>query len=874
MARAHVRTVLIDQAGNTIAGQAVNIYQPTTTTATIGSMYDAASGGSTVTNPRTSDAFGVVDVWLEFSQVVDFVWSDAAGEHRVSGHTEGSAPPQENQQHVHPAGNDDNDGLSWETPKETILAAYDALFDLDDFDPLGGVVYIADNSYVGGEVENQGIWLLGENDFVYPDLPPGWRAGGRVDFIGVGGANVQFGKTGSFIRGGQPGGSGWDVTDPLKPAFWLAGTFGGVRIERIFVQDTPIALRAGISSDMSNRACATAHLRVRDCSFDNGIQDPVVRADKAPVVEFGYCFWTYVEGCIFQNQRAGREAAFDFDTDTSAAVLIKPALGQSTLANDIDPSVTSFDVVDGSSFPAGNFTVFINGIVDGIVKNEHVLVATRTGNTFSGCTRQYVFDPYPNNHAAGNDVLQWPQNSSTLVHFNRIISAGGGLKYYKGTSSWSIYVDDWLQEGDFVNGVGTTIWIVNPDGFGSADINDIQTADTSLNGEPVVKIGTGAPAGAIRIGQVSPQTIEGPHFRDVPFGTNAGPRHELAEEGSMGFVGTRFVGRHDASVRAGAPPSVLFTNLAEQDVSLWSALAGDPGPATVATGQRDVYGGTNAATLSVTVPTTTAAEAVSDSDTEFDVADATGFGTPPFRILLDSEVITVVTVVGDTFGGLIRAAPVAHSNGAPVERQTQYELRHPYRANLSLDVGDWIIGGVWCKAEESGLIPGFPSELLIGIGDAVFTSTTNYAIGGLESSPEGGVYAGRWQWLPAYSKIGTITGVGTEMYMSLACGSDASRTFCYPVFCRIPAGTLEDNEVAEMGYHMGTWAKGAAAGQVSLLPSQSLYIPKGFIEGVEIAAPATPAANTYRIYAKDVAGKTGLYVMFADGSEQQIKVQP
>lgn len=53
-------------------------------------------------------------------------------------------------------GSDTNDGLSWGSAKKTLIAAYDAL------DSNGGTIYVAgDGVTVGGEVTNQGLWILG-----------------------------------------------------------------------------------------------------------------------------------------------------------------------------------------------------------------------------------------------------------------------------------------------------------------------------------------------------------------------------------------------------------------------------------------------------------------------------------------------------------------------------------------------------------------------------------------------------------------------------------------------------------------------------------------------------------------------------------------
>jgi len=52
---------------------------------------------------------------------------------------------------------------------------------------------------------------------------------------------------------------------------------------------------------------------------------------------------------------------------------------QSTLAQAITATATSFGVIDGSSFPDGNFLISAD--------DEIMLVGTRSGNTFSSVTR-------------------------------------------------------------------------------------------------------------------------------------------------------------------------------------------------------------------------------------------------------------------------------------------------------------------------------------------------------------------------------------------------------------------------------------------------------------------------------------------------------
>ena len=70
-ARRHWRFVVRDQYGFVIQNAKVNVYLPGTTTVFTGTAYDAASGGGTVTNPFTTNAFGEVEAWFDTAQVVD-----------------------------------------------------------------------------------------------------------------------------------------------------------------------------------------------------------------------------------------------------------------------------------------------------------------------------------------------------------------------------------------------------------------------------------------------------------------------------------------------------------------------------------------------------------------------------------------------------------------------------------------------------------------------------------------------------------------------------------------------------------------------------------------------------------------------------------
>jgi len=200
--------------------------------------------------------------------------------------------------YVSPNGDDSFDGLSWDTPKKTILAAYDSL------PGTGGTIYIADGSWVGGEVPNQGIWLIGPSDPSYASPPAGWRVQrARVRFIGIGvgfspSLPIQFARPGAAtVVGGGPLDvtQGW-VRDNLKPCIWLAGTSEPVWFENLNFFFPQVGVRLGIASDNSNRRTLTA---LADFSNVNLFAPADLGTDNGagPLVDAGYSFWITWRRC-------------------------------------------------------------------------------------------------------------------------------------------------------------------------------------------------------------------------------------------------------------------------------------------------------------------------------------------------------------------------------------------------------------------------------------------------------------------------------------------------------------------------------------------------------------------------------------------------
>ena len=123
----------------------------------------------------------------------------------------------------------------------------------------------------------------------------------------------------------------------------------------------------------------------------------------------------------------------------------------SELGQAINASVTSFSVVDGSSFPDGNFVVTID--------DEIMLVGNRTGDSFSNVQRGYE-----NTNAAAHDagapvrgmLRQWgfflPQPDSDLADqlttnfAARVNELGLDMAYFDASEGANApYIDQWYQ---------------------------------------------------------------------------------------------------------------------------------------------------------------------------------------------------------------------------------------------------------------------------------------------------------------------------------------------------------------------------------------------------------------------------------------------
>lgn len=214
-------------------------------------------------------------------------------------------------------GNNTNDCLTWNSACQTILGAYDKL------SANGGTIYFGDNSCVGGEVADQGIWIIGPDDPLYATPPAGWRQGkARVSFVGVtdGALRVQFGRPGAAtMKAGAC--TSW-ARNSLKPAIWISGWSEPMSFKNITIYLPQVGVRLGVGTDNTNRNRMTALIDFENVNIQS-LNDGGVDQGAGPVVDVGYAYWI-----TWRKSALMAYAAAPLGNDRRAVFLLKTGAAQ------------------------------------------------------------------------------------------------------------------------------------------------------------------------------------------------------------------------------------------------------------------------------------------------------------------------------------------------------------------------------------------------------------------------------------------------------------------------------------------------------------------------------------------------------------------
>jgi hypothetical protein len=229
-----------------------------------------------------------------------------------------------------PIGSNLNAGYSELYPKETIYGCIDALAAAG---VTGGIINIAPNTHVGGEVPGQGIWLTHDGT-----LYPGWRKipenGFTLRGYGSGPSNGQFSQPQAQVIRGNVG----DVTKPsvrFDVGIWITTNAGRpVNVENLFWLGFSIGRRIAVNGnpagnpDSPGQRASTetvAGVTWINCTWQNNGGSGDI--GEGPVSDEGYFLFCDDINCNYNSYPDIAPTSHD----RHASRLIKPGDGSSQL---------------------------------------------------------------------------------------------------------------------------------------------------------------------------------------------------------------------------------------------------------------------------------------------------------------------------------------------------------------------------------------------------------------------------------------------------------------------------------------------------------------------------------------------------------------
>jgi|HubBroStandDraft_6_1064221.scaffolds.fasta_scaffold01511_7 hypothetical protein len=139
-----------------------------------------------------------------------------------------------------------------------------------------------------------------------------------------------------------------------------------------------------------------------------------------------------------------------------------------------------------------------------------------------------------------------------------------------------------------------------------------------------------------------------------------------------------------------------------------------------------------------------------------------------------------------------------------------------YFGNQTVSVGDWLIGGAWYRSNSgNGYSRGSPLQ----IGVSGCTLSLSYG-DPTYSAPYFG--DGEWEWGYNAIKVASVSNRACTLQWTGFTDSKHVSDFYGPVFFRIPAGTVSDNEALEIASNLQSYNSSCAVGTICGLPGQTL----------------------------------------------------
>lgn len=347
------------------------------------------------------------------------------------------------------------------------------------------------------------------------------------------------------------------------------------------------------------------------------------------------------------------------------------------------------------------------------------------------------------------------------INFQHFGLVNGSIKLYPGNATWGGDIfDDFVTE-NIVQGHGA-IWISSTNGAAvPITVKTIFPADGT--GTPCEVDGTGPSDATVVIGSL----CTGPTIRFGIYESGLQTTTQIPSKTHQnGFLAGHMLGQDDSGRRGFSPSAVRFTNLAATNSSSWNC--GGCGAGTITTGITAPDGTTGAARFS--------------------------------------------------------------SSGAEVPL-------YFYNQSTTFAVGDYVIIGGWARSGGSagwwaggvalgigvtgGNAPGFDFVDISGQGTPAQSETIP---GYIQGDCTGTSPPCQWDW---YSHAYKVTSTGTNP-VAFFFNGDAAVNFTAdyygPIFLHISAGSIDDNEAAEIALNLRSYDAACNVGEICSLGNEALHI--------------------------------------------------
>ena len=189
-----------------------------------------------------------------------------------------------------------------------------------------------------------------------------------------------------------------------------------------------------------------------------------------------------------------------------------------------------------------------------------------------------------------------------------------------------------------------------------------------------------------------------------------------------------------------------------------------------------------------------------------------------------------------TWSGLPGQATVATGVKAPDGTTTAATLsivspntggKLVYSASHTLQVGDWLLFGVWVRAVSlTAPITTLDAQAVARISATDPTSGYQFDADNLNYRDlfASGKADTEWQWVTSAAKVISVPATQTAtVQFELQCSINKTLSFYAPVLHHVPVGQATDAEAASLLRNLYSVPDGVPAGNVALLRGQALY---------------------------------------------------